>query len=1233
LTLPLSGWQLIEASAGTGKTWTLAALYVRLVLGHAGAGQPLGAGLQPAQILVMTFTDAATAELRQRIRQRLAQAALFFRQRDAGDAFLQHLGAPIAPAQWPLCAQRLDLAAQSMDCAAIFTIHGWSRRMLQSHAFDSASLFTQELVMDAAQLKRQAAQDYWRRWFYALDAQALGALAALGDTPEALLARLQPLWDLAERDPAQPLRAAPAPTEVIEQWRTWAQQGAALQAQARAAFSAAAAQAVCDAGYARQIKNLRSPTLDKHLVALHVWAAGADLPDDALAFFAASALQAKGWAQAADWPLFTALGAWHQHQQAQPQVLEAVLAHAAFEVGHAYQQAKAQAAQFDFSDLLQKLYHALHASDGRLAQTVASQYPVALVDEFQDTDPWQFGALEKIYSKQRNIHGGLILIGDPKQAIYGFRGADLATYLQARQQVAGLHTLAGNFRSTAGVVAAVNRVFGQASAPFGSVPYQPVVAANPAVQPLCVQGAVQPALTVWHFDDADCTTKECLTDALAQVCASQMVALLNAGAARPAQMAVLVRDRHEAAAVRGALAVRGVRSVYLSERSSVFASEQALDMWRILRAVANPGAAALVRAALATSTWGLSWDALAALNGDEAAWEAQVEQFVQWQRVWRTQGVLPMLHRLLHDSALAPRLLARAEGGERVLTNLLHLGELLQAASQQVQGERGLLGYLQDQLRDPSASGEAAQLRLESDAELVQVVTLHKSKGLEYPLVFLPFAAHFKAEKPGGRSDAERLDEDVRLLYVGLTRARSALWLGAASPHGDVAGKNPVVKSALSKLLGRQSPGDMAACLQRWASAEVVVQPAPAPTVDVYHSPPSTAAFAPARSAQRRLQAVAWRASFSALVRGLEGGVGADTPALAPQWLAEVAEPVASSPEPVAESEGDQRRWDAAWDAMPRPPKAGAPALPAATGPLQIAEPAPPAFDDFPAGSAYGSLLHDALQWQAEHGWPAARCALPEGLVVGGAGEGAESLPNPWAGTAWSAALDAAARGLGLSPQALHTLHAWVVQICKQNMPIALVDKALVAMQNIAYDALSLGQLQARQYWPEMAFALPLPRTSAQALDAVITRHLWPAQPRAALPERSLQGLLSGFMDLVLQHQGRYWVLDYKSNRLAGYAPELLQQAMLHHRYDVQASLYTLALHRLLRARLHGYDPQRHLGGALYWFVRGLHEPGAGLLTLPAPPALLDELDACLAETPQPPQAAGARSANPKEPA
>jgi exodeoxyribonuclease V beta subunit len=194
LTLPLTGLQVIEASAGTGKTWTLAALYVRLVLGHVPDSPELNRGLYPPQILVMTFTEAATAELRGRIRERLSQAARYFRhgeQQGFGvDDFLRTLRSEFEPAHWPACAGRLDMAAQWMDDAAIFTIHGWSSRMLKTHAFDSASLFQQSRVEDSSRLKLTAVQDYWRKWFYPLSSAQLEATEPLGGMPEELFEKL-----------------------------------------------------------------------------------------------------------------------------------------------------------------------------------------------------------------------------------------------------------------------------------------------------------------------------------------------------------------------------------------------------------------------------------------------------------------------------------------------------------------------------------------------------------------------------------------------------------------------------------------------------------------------------------------------------------------------------------------------------------------------------------------------------------------------------------------------------------------------------------------------------------------------------------------------------------------------------------------------------------------------------------------------------------------------------------
>ncbi|OQW89218.1 MAG: hypothetical protein BWK72_04520 [Rhodoferax ferrireducens] len=1239
LTLPLSGLQLIEASAGTGKTWTLAALYVRLVLGHTPGSSSLGVGLVPPQILVMTFTEAATAELRERIRERLALSARFFQTGDAPkvDDFLRELRGSIAPAHWPLCAQRLDLAAQWMDDAAIFTIHGWSSRMLKTHAFDSASLFTQNRVEDGERLQLIATQDYWRHWFYGLETSALAALKSVGDTPQALLDKLKTLWRESERAPQEEFEAPVPPDVLLARWVVWQQQREVLEAPARQAWAADVVQAIQDVAATKTLKNYRPHWLGGWLAQMADWRDGGEIDPVTLARFTTPTLVAKGWAAAQNWPVFAQLQALSDHLAAEPDVVTGLLAHAAQEVHRAYQRAKAQAAQFDFSDLLQNLYHALQAPNGRLAAAIRAQYPVALVDEFQDTDPWQFGSLSKIYSCSLNVDkgcslfsmdrhcgpdpqsmasvewmpdqarhdtkrsgssttlgdtradvlavpgadGGLIMIGDPKQAIYSFRGADLATYLRAREQAQGIYNLPGNYRSTPGVVAAVNQVFGSASQPFGSVPFVPVVACNPSVVPLQVARQPQKAMTVWHLPFAKTPTKDEVLSQMAAVFASQMVALLQSGAAQSGDMAVLVRNWTEAAAIRTALSQRGVRSVYLSERNSVYDSQQAKDLWRILRAVASPGSNRLVRAALATPSWSLAWGELDALFADEAAWDTLVEQFLQWQRIWRAQGFLPMLYRLLHDQGLPKRLLQNPTLGERALTNLLHLGELLQAISLQVQGEGALIRYLEEQLRRPQASGEAAQLRLESDANLVQVVTLHKSKGLEYPLVFLPFVSLYRAEdKDSGRPDVERLSEDIRLLYVALTRAKQALWLGVAQVKGDVDGKTPQVKSALSALLNRSAPDDLWDKLQAWAGDDIAVLTAPEPDEVIYQPVAEVKTFRPARVPQRLIRSRWWSASFSALTRDLPHG------------------PAASGASPT-QSERDEQLQDAQLDSQAEESGFGLAVIPDAIRD-PVLTPAPdlltvaPLYNDFPAGSRYGTLLHDLLEWQATHGWPAA--IDPEAADPRHA--------HAVLATQWQTLLARQSQRHNLSVEHRALLPGWVRQVITSNMPIALMEKGQTAI--------NLGNINAPNLWPEMGFSLPVHCLGSQPLDALITRHIWPTQPRPPLQRRQLEGMLTGFMDLVLLHEGRYFVLDYKSNRLPGYLPAQLQQAMLGHRYDVQAALYLLALHRLLKSRLPAYDPQVHLGGALYLFLRGIDQPGCGLLHLRLPLELVLALDAAL---------------------
>lgn len=434
---------------------------------------------------------------------------------------------------------------------------------------------------------------------------------------------------------------------------------------------------------------------------------------------------------------------------------------------------------------------------------IREQFPVALIDEFQDTDPVQYRIFERIYriaadpDEPQARETGLFMIGDPKQAIYAFRGADIHTYLRAREATRGRHyTLGKNFRSTAAMVAAANRCFAFAEEhPRGAfrfareglenpVPFHAVDAQGRAER-LLIDGAEAPAMTFWNLDvEAGVLGSAAYRQEMAERSASAIrrwLSLADLGRAgfadeqggwralRPADIAILVRGRAEAEAIRSALAARRLASVYLSDRDSVFDSQEAIDLLHWLRACADPGADTLLRVALATRSLHLDWATLERLNQDELFWERMVLRFRDYRRSWQAQGVLPMLRRLLADFELPARLLRHADG-ERSLTNLLHLAEWLQRAAVELDGEHALIRHLAEQVQSP---GSEEILRLESDADLIKVVTIHKSKGLEYPLVLLPFICSWRS----WTATAARRRVSTRMALQG----GSSSWRGARS--------------------------------------------------------------------------------------------------------------------------------------------------------------------------------------------------------------------------------------------------------------------------------------------------------------------------------------------------------------------------------------------------------------------------------------------------------------------
>jgi exodeoxyribonuclease V beta subunit len=1211
-TFPLRGSHLIEASAGTGKTWTIAALYVRLVLGHGQEGTAPVRPMLPQDVLVMTFTRAATRELSDRIRARLTEAAQVFRDMaKTDDAFLQQLKAEYPEGEpREQAAHRLALAAQAMDDAAVYTIDAWCQRMLREHAFDSGSLFEENLVGDEAALRLEAVQDYWRQQLYPMGTElvtkVLGVwrdVPALEQDMRALMA--VPLDDAQPGTLAQVFGAAMAERDAQLQAlkQGWGEKADNLLGWIEAQL------AVKKHGWNGTL--LQVGRSQKWLEALKSWAQSEG------DFKALKDAMGKGWSR------FTPEGLLECRKdgdvvdlppesqtyaqllaglESLPDPTQAARLHARTHVLQRMAELKRRSGLFGFADMLERLDVALAdpESGERLAQRLREQFPVAMIDEFQDTSPLQFRIFDRIYRTAENLPDiALLLIGDPKQSIYGFRGADIHSYLAARRATAGRHHVLGtNFRSTHAVVNVVNRWFDMAPDAFGykrgdedPLPFQPVGAKGRDEIFSTSAGDVQ-AMTVVH-DASLRSTRDAQTH-LSALCAEQIVAWLSDPQARfadaekgdkplqPKDIAVLVRTGKEAAAVRDALRVRGVASVYLSDRDSVFASDEAQDLCLWLRGVAEPQDMRRVRAALGTRTVGLSLAELYDLATQDELLDTRAEQMRELHQTWQSQGVLAMLRQSLHVLQLAGRWRGQTDG-ERRLTNVLHLAELLQAASSQIDGEQALIRWLAQQMDEAqsgkTSGGEEQTVRLESDEDLVKLITIHASKGLEYPVVCLPFAHSHRVvtadkaavlqleseEGEGNRhwtldfdkedsklADHDRLREDLRLWYVALTRARHALWVGwsavkrgngktcvnhtCAAGHLLSGGQELEAADWLKKLQALQTDAQ-----DQPLSVHMQVAPADVP-LSLWQKPAHTTELREALNCTARIDKSWTIASFSRLTRDLSSQT------LAPLVLH------LNPPRPADDE----------------PPEDAAMPMASVANPGALAP-----WHGFAKGPTAGNFLHDQLEWLA--------------------------ADNFTLDAAKAERLKYRCENAGYTAQADDVLQ-WLSRVVTQ--PLRGPDAPLNA----------LGALLT-----EMEFWLPAERLHARQVDALCQQHLLPGVSRPQLPDAQLHGMLMGFADLVFEHEGRYWVLDYKSNYLgvddAAYTEQALDASMAQHRYEVQAALYMLALHRLLRARLgDAYDPAQQLGGAVYLFLRGIDGPAGGCCTLPAPLALLDGLDAMLNE-------------------
>lgn len=1163
LSCPLSGINLIEAAAGTGKTYNIQNLVVRLVLERE---MPI------SEILVVTFTEAAAAELRERIHRALSftLAALDGRAPEGDTARAEAMLARSSGDP----ARLLRRALRDFDDATIATIHGFCRKVLSEHAFESGVLFNSELEPDMERYWRELCADFFRRKLYAPDCGHLEAAVfdfigfsadAFGREVKMLVARPEleiiagdePLLEPSEYrrrilDGLSRLADCFSPG-VLTQFVGLMNKG--YYGDDLAGFEAIFELAPSEWGVA-ELRTL------------------ARLTHSALRGAAKKKEFARVESMLDDEPFFDAVTELFDGLlKLYPVALK--LEALAF-VRDGLERGKMRDNVMSFDDLLRRVRDGVSAADGRLLRALQEKYHAGIIDEFQDTDSVQYEIFSHIFAHAPEPV--FFMVGDPRQAIYSFRGGDLATYRRAdleRFDSGGAkYTLSANYRSAAPMIEAVNRIFADHKCPFASpgIGFKPITAPEPRKEAMSYHGEPDShVLRVHRLPEAG-------ADECASFCAGQILELLNSDwrlpgrespGVRPNDIAVLVYGRYEAERMRDLLGAMRIPAVY-TRTGNVFASEDATEFLCTLQAVLDPQRKGLVCNALATAIGGRSESELAALHSEEESEvfaEIQKQYFELGER-WRQTSFIEMFHAMLTQFAVRERYPALA-GGERKLTNLLQLGDLLQQrAGNGALSPGALLAFLASAIRDCGESVEEYEQLLETDREAVKIMTVHGSKGLEFPIVMLPGLFLWYADDPGKngafhRQDGalafdlaggeesreqcyrERLQELLRLTYVALTRAkyRCHLFWGKLSIRRSERCTTPL--DWLFRMRNFEYRDDFLELLQSCPPAEIPPELVDAGVREAFGT------YLPQEYRDLELEYHAPKLEIDAGWKMLSYS------SLSPH------------------SDGSDRLFDD--DREDADNEVDAEEDGGARGIFSI-----------PGGAAVGNAWHRILElidFHADDETIREAAYLP--LLQYGIMRSGDDDKMP---------LDLTCR--------------MVRQVL--DAPLTGEGGTMFHLADVAPGD-RLSELEFNYQFRTSFTVRAVRELVAPYAEQRFGMTDWPEW------ERDVSGgYLNGFIDLIFRHDGRYYILDWKSNRLNGsmrnFGEDGLRRAMAGSFYFLQYLFYTVALVKYLRMRLGRFgeaEYEEQFGGVFYLFLRGVapQHPGRGVFFERPPYGLICELE------------------------
>ena len=1131
-----TGVNLIEASAGTGKTYSIAMLVLRFVVEKK---------LKIEQILVVTFTNAATQELKTRIRRRLQDLKNYLNNHEHSDgldeAFMQWAD-QLTDRQEVISLLTQALAA--IDNAAIFTIHSFCQRMLRQFALESGQLFDAELITNQDELKLSLAEDYWRQQLYDASALKVALLTNNFSTPQALVRSINTIH--------AGMRIIPEKQDVDQLIGKIETNCSVLASQLEQAVLTPLSKLISSdpanfkETFLSSFEGIKRAVLD--------WVAGdnLDIPIKMLkqlsfVHLLTNALNGNKFRK-------TKLASAEERKQAYLQdagvielsvldelALQTEQLSISFRLGlFEYLQNNLDSKKdalnvLSYDDLITRLSKAIESQDRLLSASLQRQFEVALIDEFQDTDQQQWDIFSKVYNTSQHY---LYLIGDPKQAVYKFRGADIYSYLDAKKTANHAYTLNNNFRSAPALLESINTLYSKSKTPFliEGIPYHPIKSGKPDD----AQWVGKRGLMFWYLEDnpdhkdgywSSGTAREVIRTAVI----NEIITLLQKTAGNetllsPSDFAILVRGNDEAANYQWALQQAGVPAVINSKRS-VFDSDEAHYLQQLLTAIERPADLNCMRQALVLPWFDLDGQAFDALCRDDFALQQYVSEFQNFQERWQDSGLMAMMKSLL-DHYKILQVLSKDESAERRITNLHHLLEVIQ---QVVLDERldthKTLDWLILTIGGENR-GDGTELRLEQDQDAVNVVTIHSAKGLEYPIVFAPELWYERPAKTTATKDEvvvchqqgqliadlgsellsehfeqarfEQQAEDLRLLYVAITRAASRCYV----PWATVRSLKKDNQSALAYLLESHEGDDWLVKLNNLAKSAggVEFETVPAEQVALTRtSGEQRSTSLNAKTATRTIKQE-WRmSSYSSL-------------AYLSQHEHEL--PQDKSQEPIEAEE-----------ALPEP-----------------------TVEVLPKGAHTGNVLHDLLE---NHSF----AQLAE-----------LNVDNEHYDAYVAARARSCVRyGLVLEPGAERALDQ-------------LLMRSVAAPLDLENGDFLLANIPENDCLKEMAFYFSVNQLQTSAINQLLVD-----QPSyQPLSMRQLSGQLTGFIDLICRYQGRYYVMDYKSNSLQNYDTASLQSAMQQHNYGLQYFIYSLVLHNYLMQRLPDYNYEQHFGGVRYLFLRGM---------------------------------------------